>query len=292
MTQSVLEKQPLKERAPRELATLAARCAAGEAEIAEAYFNSPKRSSERDALWLEKQAGRELESTFTMLKEVIRSTGFGEGLSAEFWQDQIPEGIDRHKLEENIFKIKQELNHGNYCVDIMERVTGKPANMREIVRMYNRWNPDPKAPQNEEWCKLAALFREQEARREPWARLITSEGLLEGGSCGMFYAASLLKGSAIDNAIGKAFEVVLIDERGHGPANVYDVEKYIKSEQDLESAKQMLYARALQRLRMRNEQFSYPLSWERLKEIMDGKVDLSVVREIWGEGPYRYVTSA
>lgn len=291
MNTSIKEREPLSERAPRELAVLAARCAAGEAEIATAYFESSKRNPNLDATWLEKQAGRELESTFTMFQAVLKHIGRDIGQEGQFWVDNIPGGIDRHWMEENLEKIRQELNHGNHCVDILEEITGKTADVKEIIRKYNRWNPDPNVPNNTEWCKLAELFREQEARPEPWARLITSEGLLEGGSCGLFYAASLLKGNKIDDWIGRAFKVVLSDERGHGPANLFSVNKYVKSEEDLDGAKDMLRARGLQRLHMRNEQFSFPLERTRLEAIMDGDTDLTVVRDIWGDAPYRYVTA-
>ena len=107
----------------------------------------------------------------------------------------------------------------------------------------------------------------------------------------MFYAASLLKGSRIDDWIGRAFKVVLDDEQGHGPANLFAGNKYIKAEEDLEAAKEMLYARALQRLHMRNAQFSFPVSRERCVAIMDGDTDLEVVRAIWGDAPYQYVTA-
>jgi len=291
MSDLVIEKDTLAERAPRELAILAARCAAGEAEIATTYFNSPNRTAATDAIWLEKQAGRELESTFTMLKEVMVAVGRDIGKDGQYWVSEIKEGVDRVWLEEFLFKIKQELNHGNYCVDILEKLTGKPASISQIIRKYNRWDPDPAAPDNKEWSALAKLFREQEARPEPWVKLITSEGLLEGGSCGLFYAASLLKGNEIDDQIGNAFEVVLRDERGHGPANLFSVAKYVKTEADLDGALSMLRARAIGRLRMRNEQFSHPLSLQRLDELMDGSVDLKVVRDIWGDAPFNYVTN-
>ena len=111
-------------------------------------------------------------------------------------------------------------------------------------------------------------------------------------SCGLFYAASVLDGDDFDRRIARAFKVVLADERGHGPANVFKVNKVIRSEQDLEGASEMLRARALQRLRMRNEQFSPPLPAERLEAIMDGDIDLGVVRDIWGDSTYRFVAGA
>ena len=135
--------------------------------------------------------------------------------------------------------------------------------------------------------QLAKLFKEQDRGPEPWAKLLTSEGLLEGGSCGLFYGASLLRGDAIDNHIGRAFKVVLKDERGHGPANLFNVNKYVLTEKDLDGAMDMLKARAELRLRMRNEQFSYPLPWKRVSSIINGDVDLKVVKDIWGDAAYK-----
>jgi hypothetical protein len=71
---------------------------------------------------------------------------------------------------------------------------------------------------------------------------------------------------------------------------LFSVQKYVKTEKDLEGAKDMLRQRAEGRLRMRNEQFAHPLSNQRLSAIMDGEVDLTVVRDIWGDAPYEYVT--
>jgi hypothetical protein len=293
MNQSLVEReQEFKDRAKRELANLSARFAAGEAEIAASYFKWDKRSRDKEIHWLEKQAGRELESTFTMMREVMERVGRDLGKQGSFWVDTIPDGLDRRWLEEMLGKIKQELNHGNYCVDILEWLTGERVDIKEVVRRYNRWNPDPALPNNEEWCKLAKVFRDQEQRKEHWAWIITSQGLLEGGSCGLFYAASKLSGDELNQRIARAFQVVLNDERGHGPANVLEITKVMKSEDELAGAKEMLMERGTQRLRMRNEQFSHPLTDQRIDEIAAGKIDLAVTKEIWGDSLYRYASAA
>jgi hypothetical protein len=284
--------QKFKKRATQELANLSARFAAGEAEIAARYFKWDKRSRDKEIHWLEKQAGRELESTFTMMREVMERVGRDLGKQGSFWVDTIPAGLNRHWVEEMLGKIKQELNHGNYCVDILEWLTGERVDIKEVVRRYNRWNPDPSLPNNEEWCKLAKVFRDQEQRKEHWAWIITSQGLLEGGSCGLFYAASRLSGDELNQRIARAFEVVLNDERGHGPANILEITKVINNEEELTGAKEMLIERGTQRLRMRNEQFSHPLTNQRILEIAQGKIDLGVTREIWGDSLYRHLEAA
>jgi hypothetical protein len=86
--------------------------------------------------------------------------------------------------------------------------------------------------------------------------------------------------------------VVLNDERGHGPANVLEITKVINNEEELSGAKEMLIRRGTQRLRMRNEQFSHPLTEQRINDIAAGKIELGVTKEIWGESLYRYLNAA
>ena len=103
------------ERATRELARVAAVFAAGEAEIADTYFNWDRRNTEKEVLWLTKQAGREIESTFTGLKEIVEKVGGDLTASDQYWVDQWGGDVDRNWLEENLWRTKQELNHGNRC---------------------------------------------------------------------------------------------------------------------------------------------------------------------------------
>ncbi len=267
------------QRAAHELAVLAARFAAGEAELISTYFNWDRRSRETDIHWLTKQVGREIESAFTAFK------GIQKHLEGD------PSRVDRKWVEEELFRAKQEMNHGNLYADILESLTGERIDTMEVVRLYNRWNPDSSLPNTREYVKLAALFRVQEERSEPWARLVTSGGLLEGGSCGLFYAAALLKGKGndLDEQLASANEIVLRDERGHGPANLLEISELITTEEALQEAKEMLQKRGEQRLRSRNEQFSHPLSEEQIAEIARGKVDVSVVKEVWGDNLYSFV---
>ena len=279
----------IQDRAVRELGTLAAQFAAAETELIEAYFKGNKRSPETDAHWSKKQSGREFESAVTGLEKLI-----------EHWQEAKAGRIafDRKWFEEEYAVGAQEMNHANIYFDYLEATTGETADCVDIYRRYNRWNPDPSSENITEWMKLAELFKQQEqlAEKNPVVELAASNGLLEGGSCGLFYALSKLTGEERDVRLADGNKKILHDERGHGPSNVYEVPKLIKSEKDLEKVKNLLFERGKQRLRMRNEQFNFPLSDERMKEMVEevaaGKIDLRVFSEIWGDDLYNYVVAA
>ena len=98
-------------RATRELARIAAAFTAGEAEIARAYFEGESRSAKTDILFLTSQAGREFASGLHILQDAIQR------------REKDPAGLDRHWLNEAVFKGQQEMNHGNLCADIIERLT-------------------------------------------------------------------------------------------------------------------------------------------------------------------------
>ncbi len=277
------------ERATRDLARVSAIFAAGEAEIADTYFHWDQRDRDKEVIWLTKQAGREIESTFTGLKEIVDKVGSDLGKANQYWVDQWGGDVDRHWLEENLWRTKQELNHGNYCVDIIEWLTGERVDIKQVVRRYNRWNPDPSLPDMKEWVRLAEVFREQEARQEPWARLINSQGLLEGGSCGLFYAATQLSGSELNDRLAEAFAVVLDDERGHGPANIYQIADAFTTQEAVDGARALMVERGVQRLRMRNEQFSYPIDEARIQDIAAGNISLDATKAIWGETLAKFI---
>ena len=207
--------------------------------------------------------------------------------SDQYWVDRWGGDVDRNWLEENFSPTKQELNHGTRCVDIIEWLTGEPVEIKEVVRRYNRWNPDPSLPDMKEWVRLAEVFKEREARQESWARLINSQGLLEGGSCGLFYAATRLSGNELNDRLAEAFTVVLDDERSHEPAKIYQIADAFTIEEGVNGARGLMVERGVQRTR--NEQFSNPIDEARIQDIAVGNIGLDVTREIWGETLAKFI---
>lgn len=278
--------ESLQERASRELAKLAAQFAAAETELVDTYYNNGKRTQQTDAHWSKKQSGRELESAVTSVEKLMAHWQAAKNGEVTF---------DRRWFEEELWRGTQEMNHANVYLDYFEGTTGETADCAEIYRRFNRWDPDPSSDNISEWMKLAELFKQQEklAEKDPAMELVAANGLLEGGSCGLFYALSKINGEERDVRLAEGNKNVLRDERGHGPANVYWVPELIKTEADLETVKKHLIERGKQRLRMRNEQFSFPISEERIEQMAAGDVDLGPVAEIWGEDLYKeYVARA
>lgn len=260
---SRLEAGAIGRRAVRELREMVAKYGAGEAEIAQAYFGRP-RTPEQDAIWMTHQAARELGRVFQITEEINRSLGSLERAGS------------RQELAELFQKTIEELNHFNLVADLLERVTGKPVDFKEI-RRYDLFAPDPMAPNNQANVKLAQTYRDIDKRiaelgNPAWSPLVQDQGLLEGGGNGLFYAASRLRGGELEERIADAMRVTLEDEVDHGPSHLAGLEQLVKTEEDLVQVKKLIRLLGEARLHFRNEEFGYPLSEQRLQEIMAGNI--------------------
>jgi hypothetical protein len=252
------------QRAIREVRELVAKYAAGEAEIARAYFEQP-RTREEDLLWMKHQAGRELGRVYQLATEI-------DGRLATLKTTN-----DRAALTESFQKAIEELNHFNLVTEILEWMSGKAADLAEL-RRYDLFHPDPSAPANEANIRLAETYREIDARiaelgNPAWAPLVQDQGLLEGGGNGFFYVASQLQGGEREERIARAMRVTLEDEVDHGPAHIVELEQLVQSEEDLVLVKELIRKLGDARLRYRNEEFSQALTAARLQEIMDGEIE-------------------
>ncbi|MBI2371880.1 MAG: hypothetical protein HYV08_16895 [Deltaproteobacteria bacterium] len=247
------------EQIARELRDLVARYGAGEAEIARAYFSRP-RTTQQEVTWLTIQAGRELSRVFQLWDAIAGRIG------------RLGEELDRHELEALLKKLLEETRHFNLFTDILEWLRGEPVRMAEL-RRYDFFRPEPAAPNNSENVRLAEINQEIDKLDEPWAELVKDQGLLEGGGCGLFYAASQISGGELEERVARAMRVVLEDELRHGPLQVDEVAGRVRTPEELEKVKAYTRLRGDQRLRWRNQQFSYPLSDARIREIQAGKID-------------------
>ena len=81
-----------------------------------------------------------------------------------------------------------------------------------------------------------------------------------------------LKGDPLLDQVAKAFSEIFDDEVEHQESGAEDLERVAKTEEAWEKAGHMVQQICQQRLRMRNEQFGFPISDERLREIIDGKI--------------------
>lgn len=252
------------ERAERELAELVGKCAAAEAEIVTTYFGQP-RSREQHIVYLKHNTGRELSRVFQLGNRVAAKLP-GLGTTA-----------DRRDFQEDVQKLLEETVHFNLSFDIITWLLGEEPSIAEL-RNYDIFNPNPDVPFNRENAKLARLYRELRSElagaTAPWVSLVLDEGLLEGGGCGYFYTASRLEGGEFERRVAEMMKVVVRDEVRHGPEQLQKLRTMPLTEEDLERLKRLMRRHAEARVRFRNEEFSYVLGEERLREIIEeGKIE-------------------
>lgn len=252
------------ERAERELAELVGKCAAAEAEIVTAYFSKP-RPRDSHIVYMKHQTGRELSRVFQL----------GNRLTAKL--PGLCTTTDRLDFQEDVQKLLEETVHFNLSFDILMWLLGEEPSIAEL-RNYDIFNPNPDVPFNRENAKLARLYRElrSELAEEtaPWVPLVLDEGLLEGGGCGYFYTASRLEGGEFERRVAEMMKVVVRDELRHGPEQLQKLRRIPLTEQNLERLRRLMKRHAEARVRFRNEEFSYVLGEERLREIIEeGKIE-------------------
>ena len=90
----------------------------------------------------------------------------------------------------------------------------------------------------------------------------------------MFVAGMRLAGTGeLNDRIAKACEQVYHDEIGHMRSGFVGLAQQALSPAEWDEVAAMVHKILLQRLHMRNEQFSYPLSDARLKAIQAGDIE-------------------
>lgn len=251
-------------RAEREIAELVGKCAAAEAEIVTTYFGKP-RLRESYIVYMKHQTARELSRVFQLGNRVAAKL---PGLGTT---------TDRLDFQEDVQKLLDETIHFNLSFDILAWLLGEEPSIAKL-RDYDIFDPNPEAPFNRENVKLAKLYRELRSElaseTAPWVSLVLDEGLLEGGGCGYFYTASRLDGGEFETRVAEMMKVVVKDEVRHGPEQLAKLRDMPLTEEDLERLKGLMRRHAEARVRFRNEEFSYVLGEERLREIIEeGKIE-------------------
>jgi rubrerythrin len=235
----------------KRLARLARGFHDAEAEIIRAYFKKPRKRLDH-LRWLRAQAFKEysaIKPIFTALAELYPA---------------IDRGIDRHDYEELTEKLADETKHARLVMDLLEEVSGKRVTFKDLL-----WLPEDK--------KLA----EVRARYSPtYAALLHGSGkisgkeirrrnenleraaitLTEGGGGALYQVCSRLKKTGLEGKMARVFTEILRDEAGHKDTGARALAALVKTETAFKRAGRIIREVSSQRLRMRNEQFGFPLS--------------------------------
>lgn len=211
-----------------------------EAEIARRFFrNNPTR--EQHVYWLKAQLWKELHPV----------DGYFTGLHRELANlvemfPQVDRTVDRHHYHGLMEQMVQEFNHYVLQADILEYLLGRKIAAEDTIQL-----PEEKA--------LGDLRRAYVAGSavEKAAVLVT-----EGGGARLFREGRKLKGSVLARKIATAMEVVYQDEKNHYREAAREAAAAVGNKRHLKTMKRAIERVSLQRVRMRNEMFQYPLSEE------------------------------
>jgi hypothetical protein len=248
------------------LAKLAHAYRAAEEATVNAFF--AKRRSKRDHLrWLRAQAFKEysaIKPIFTALSKLYL---------------EIDRGMDRHDYEELTEKLVDETKHARLVMDLLEEISGKKVTFKDLL-----WLPEDK--------KLAKI----RARYSPsYATLLHGSGkisareicrkdesleraaitLTEGGGGALYQVCSKLKKQGVEGKIAQVFHEILLDEVGHKDSGGRALAQLVKSNKSFARAAKIICEVSGQRLRMRNEQFAFPLNKSELSAL-DRRAQLSI----------------
>ncbi len=235
---------------------------AGEAEVVATYFRSRERTPQTDLLWLKRQCFKEFwGSGVARFDRGGIVPGSLRRLAEQ--SENVDRSITRHEFLDALETVRAEFSHYTYFADLHDRL--RPEGAPKLhPGMLEEW-PEEK--------ELTALrFRHREAYGAIGMRACKTS---EGGYCTLFAEGMKLAGRpGVDGLIAQACSKVYEDEFAHmlsGIAGIAEDEGL--SEPDWKLVERLLVEQLEQRIRMRNAQFSYPLSQARVQAIYRGDIE-------------------
>ncbi len=227
-----------------------------EREVVAAYFKAP-RTPEEHIPWLKAQAFKE----YSAVKPIVQAL--------DKLYPQLDRQVDRHDYEELCHKLGDEMSHARLIMDFLEELTGKRLTQKDLVWL----------PEDRKLAEVRARYsRSYAGLLHGSERITTSEiqrrdetleraaiTLTEGGGGALYEVCRHLKGNRINRKVASIFGRIHRDETRHSDAN--ELTALVKTRKDYDRARRIIADVSSQRLRMRNEQFGFPLSRSELRAL-------------------------
>ena len=234
---------------------------AGEAEIVRTYWTSPIRTRETDKAWLKRQCWKEYVGVAKFdgpTVAVAMCTELAKDLT-----EMVPKldvTVNRHDLRELLDKVHAEFTH--YCLfaDVYDSLLEKG---------------EPRINANEltVWPEEDALAKYRQRIRTSGSKFARATGFTEGGYCTLYSEGAKLQGRpGVEGRIGVACQKVYDDEFGHMMWGILGTDVDDLAANDWKELTEITCEILRLRLFMRNAQFSHPVSDDRMKEILAGKI--------------------
>ena len=176
--------------------------------------------------------------------------GYACGLHMEFSGliDQfgsVNNGLDRRSFHSRLMQMTEEFMHYVVLAEVLEDILGRPLNPDDPEQL----------PEDD---KLNRMRHEYVNHSDPAVSSVME--LTEGGGTATFREGASLTGGPFEQKLAAAFKIIADDEDGHVDHAARDLSDVIVTESDFEAARKALIQVSMQRLHMRNEMFSFPMS--------------------------------
>jgi hypothetical protein len=240
---------------------LAAAYRAAEEAIVKAFFAKPRKRADHRR-WLSAQAYKE----FSAIKPIFTAL-------ARLYPE-IDRAIDRHDYEELTEKLADETRHARLVMDLLAEIGGKKVTSADLP-----WLPEDKklarirARYSSSYATLlhgSGKIRAHEIQRQDENLERAAITLTEGGGGALYRVCSKLKKRGIEGKIARVFHEILLDEVGHKDSGGQALASLVRDKASFERAAKIIREVSAQRLRMRNEQFGFPLSPAQLSALDQG----------------------
>jgi len=222
---------------------------AGEAEVVRTYFASATRTAQTDRTWVLHQAYKEYWDGYVPVLRVLAAD----------------ETADPGRTSELVDVLRDELNHYEWFAGLYDELApdGQPGLDPGRLQREGPW------VENTALGALRAAHREQHGdigRRAQW--------FTEGGYVTLYREGRLLAGrGGIDEHVASVCAKVYEDEFDHMLSGIAGLDQLGLSESDWQRLQTLTVAQLRLRIRMRNAQFSQPLSPGRIDALCEGAAE-------------------
>ncbi|HSE87631.1 MAG TPA: hypothetical protein VLJ79_15515 [Candidatus Binatia bacterium] len=253
----------------KQLTKLAQAYRAAEEAIVRAFFAKPRKRFDH-LRWLRAQAFKE----YSAIKPIFSAV-------AKLYPE-VDRQIDRHEFEELTEKLADETKHARLVMDLLEELTGKRIIFADLL-----WLPEDRklAKIRARYSKsLATLLhgngaiKTREIRRQDEELERAAITLTEGGGGALYRVCSQLKKNGFERKIARVFREILLDEVAHKDVGIRSLAALVRNDTAFRRAARIICEVSSQRLRMRNEQFDFPLTEDELM-ILDPQARVSATNK-------------
>lgn len=227
-----------------------------EREVVATYFAAPH-TPEDHVPWLKAQAFKE----YSAIQPLVHAL--------DKLYPQLDRQVDRHDYEELCHKLGDEMSHARLIMDFLEELTGERLTQKDLTWLpEDRKLAEVRARYSRSYAGLlhgSERITTSEIQRRDEALERAAITLTEGGGGALYEVCRHLKGNRANRRIASIFGRIHRDETKHSDAN--ELEALVRTRKAHDRARRIIADVSSQRLRMRNEQFGFPLGRGELRTL-------------------------